>query len=192
MQETAQQQVTQVLNQVVDGHPSAAGQLLPMVYDELRRLARSQLRRQPTGHTLQATALVHEAYLRLVGPTASRWESRAHFFAVSATAMRQVLSNHARRKKAAKRGSTWNRVCLSEIIDPAGEPDVDLMALDHALEKLATLDERQSRLVELRFFGGMTTKEIALVLGVSTSTIEKEWAMARAWLSAELRRSNTA
>lgn len=129
-----------------------------MVYDELRRLARSQLRRQPTGHTLQATALVHEAYLRLVGPTASRWESRAHFFAVSATAMRQVLSNHARRKKAAKRGSTWNRVGLSEIIDPAGEPDVDLMALDHALEKLATLDERQSRLVELRFFGGMTTK----------------------------------
>ncbi len=192
MQETAQQQVTQVLNQVVDGHPSAARQLLPMVYDELRRLARSQLRRQPSGHTLQATALVHEAYLRLVGPTASRWESRAHFFAVSATAMRQVLSNHARHKKAAKRGSTWNRVGLSEVIDPAGELDVDLMALDHAPEKLATLDERQSRLVELRFFGGMTTKEIALVLGVSTSTIEKEWARARAWLSAELRRSNTA
>ena len=191
MRASTEMDVTRVLDRVVDGHPLAAGQLLPMVYDELRRLARAQIRRLPPGQTLQATALVHEVYLRLVGPNETRWESRAHFFAVAASAMRQILSNHARRKRAAKRGSSWKRVALSEIVDPAGSPDVDLLALHHALEKLATLDERQGKIVELRFFGGMTTDEIALVLGVTTSTVAKEWVVARAWLSAELRRGNT-
>lgn len=184
--------VPRTLDRVVSGHPAAAGQLLPTVYDELRRLARSQIRNLPPGQTLQATALVHEAFLRLVGSTETRWESRAHFFAVAALAMRQILSNHARRKRAAKRGSSWNRVALSEIVDPAGEPDVDLLALHDALDRLASLDERQGKIVELRFFAGMTTEEIALVLGISTSTVSKEWVVARAWLSAELRRGKIA
>ncbi len=182
-------QVTRVLGRVADGHRSAVAQLLPLVYEELRRLARSHMRRQ-SGHTLQATALVHEAYVRLVGQVDVKWEGRAHFFAVAATAMRQILSNHARRKRAAKRGSGRARVTLSEVVDPSSGPDVDLLALHEALEKLAGLDERQSQLVEMRFFGGMTVAEIAQVLGVSTSTVEKEWVVARAWLSAELRRND--
>jgi RNA polymerase sigma factor (TIGR02999 family) len=189
MTQATQQQVTQVLERIAEGHDSAARQLLPLVYDELRRLARSHMRRQPSDHTLQATALVHEAYLRLVGQSDVQWESRAHFFAVAATAMRQILANHARAKRAAKRGGGQMLVTLSEAIHPGGGPDVGLLALHDALEKLAALDEHQSKVVELRFFGGMTGDEIAHVLGVSSATVKREWRAARAWLNAELGRN---
>ena len=186
-------QVTQLLAQVGQGHSSAVGELLPMVYDELRVLASSFFRRQRADHTLHPTALVHEAYARLVGSGAdmtgeARWTSRAHFFAIAAKAMRQILANHARDRRAAKRGGDWHRVTLSEALTPSGERDLDLVALDEALEQLNTLDDRQARIVELRFFAEMTVEEISHVLGVSISTVEREWRMARAWLSARLRR----
>lgn len=163
-----------------------------MVYDELRMLASSFFKRQQAGHTLQPTALVHEAYAKLVisGPEMSgesKWTSRAHFFAVAAKAMRQILANHARERRAAKRGGDWHRVTLSEALTPSGQRDLDLVALDEALEDLAALDERQARIVELRFFAEMTIEEISHVLGVSVSTVEREWRMARAWLSGRLR-----
>jgi RNA polymerase sigma-70 factor (ECF subfamily) len=193
----AQQQVTQLLEAVQAGRASAADQLLPLVYDELRALAGSLFRGQRPDHTLQPTALVHEAYARMVKPAAettgssekAQWNSRAHFFAVAATAMRQVLANHARDRRRAKRGGGWHRVTLSEHLTPTSERDVDLLALDEALQALAKLDERQGRIVELRFFAEMSVEEIAHVLEVSTSTVEREWRMARAWLSARLRAS---
>ncbi len=193
-----QQQVTQLLEAVQTGRASAADQLLPLVYDELRALAGSLFRGQRADHTLQPTALVHEAYARMVKPAAettgssakAQWNSRAHFFAVAATAMRQVLANHARDRRRAKRGGGWQRVTLSEHLTPTSERDLDLLALDEALLALAKLDERQGRIVELRFFAEMSVDEIAHVLDVSTSTIEREWRMARAWLSAQLRASN--
>jgi RNA polymerase sigma factor (TIGR02999 family) len=189
MGRTSQQQVTQILGRIAEGHGSAARDLLPLVYDELRRLAASYMRRQPAGHTLQATALVHEAYMRLVGQTEVRWESRAHFFAVAATAMRQILANHARAKGAVKRGGKRMLVTLSEAVDPATGPEIDLLVLHDALEKLTALDEQQSRVVELRFFGGMTGEEIASVLDISPATVKREWRAARAWLNAELERN---
>ena len=196
MPQSSTQQVTQLLDEVDRGHTSAAEQLLPLVYDQLRALASSFFRRQRADHTLQPTALVHEAYAKLVGPAGemsgeARWTSRAHFFAVAAKAMRQILANHARDRRAAKRGGDWHRVTLSEALTPSGERDLDLVALDEALEALAALDERQARIVELRFFAEMTVEEIAHVLGVSVSTVEREWRMARAWLSARLRRGES-
>lgn len=189
MEKTSQERVTQILGRIADGHGSAARELLPLVYDELRRLASSYMRREAAGHTLQSTALVHEAYVRLVGQTETRWESRAHFFAVAAMAMRQILANHARARRATKRGGKRMRVTLSEAINPGGGPDIELLALHDAMEKLAALDERQGRIVELRFFAGMTGEEIAHVLGISPATIKREWRAARAWLNAELERN---
>jgi RNA polymerase sigma factor (TIGR02999 family) len=189
MKGTSQQQVTQILSRIADGHGSAARELLPLVYNELRRLAASYMRRQAPGHTLQSTALVHEAFLRLVRQTDTKWESQAHFFAVAATAMRQILANHARAKRAERRGGKRMRVALSEAISPAAGPDVDLLALHDALEKLAALDEQQSRVLELRFFTDMTGEEIAHVLGISPATVKREWRAARAWLNAELERN---
>ena len=185
-------EVTRLLKGARDGHGSAADQLLPLVYDELRALAGSFFQGQRRNHTLQPTALVHEAYARMVKSGGdesgqSHWTGRAHFFAVAAKAMRQVLSNHARDRRAAKRGGDWHRVTLSDQLTPSGKQDLDLLALDEALERLAALDERQCRIVELRFFAEMTVEEIAHVLGVSVSTVEREWRMARAWLSAQLR-----
>ncbi len=174
-----------------DGRASAGDQLLPLVYDELRALAGSFFRGQ-RDHTLQPTALVHEAYARMVKPGGevsgeAHWTGRAHFFAVAAKAMRQVLANHARDRRTAKRGGGWHRVTLSDQLTPGTKNDLDLLALDEALEGLAALDERQSRIVELRFFADMTVEEIAHVMEVSVSTVEREWRMARAWLSAQLR-----
>jgi RNA polymerase sigma factor (TIGR02999 family) len=184
--------VTQLIEAAQAGRASAAEQLLPLVYDELRALAGSFFRGQRRDHTLQPTALVHEAFAKMVKPVARttgepHWTGRAHFFAVAAKAMRQVLANHARDRLAAKRGGEWHRVTLSNQITPTTRNDIDLIALDEALEKLAALDERQSRIVELRFFADMTTEEVAHVMDTSVSTIEREWRMARAWLSAQLR-----
>lgn len=183
--------VTQVLAALKDGDASAYERLLPVVYEEMRSLARSYLNRQQPGHTLEPTALVHEAYMRLVQQDQPDYSNRVHFFAVAATAMRQLLIDHARRKNAAKRGEGWERVTLSNLKSD-GRSDIDLLDLDEALTEMAELDAQQSRIVELRFFGGLTIEETAEELGISTSTVEREWRAARAWLSARLSGENDA
>ena len=173
---------TQVLAEMVDGDSSAAARLFPLVYEELRALAARKLTHERFDHTLQATAVVHEAFLRLIDQKECGWTNRAHFMAVAARAMRQLLIDHARAKRSAKRGGRWKRVTLSEPSNPEQADTVDLLALDEALTKLTALDERMSRIVELRFFAGLTIAETSEVLGVSTTTVEDDWSMARAWL----------
>lgn len=182
-------EITRILRNLKGGDAASAEQLLPLVYDELRALAASFFARQIPGHTLQPTALVHEAYFRLARNADVEWESRAHFMAVAARAMRQILINHARDKSAAKRGGGMHRVTLDEAVTPANGVgrDLDLLAIDMALQKLADLSERQARIVELRFFSGLTIAESAHVLGVGTTTVEDDWRMAKAWLARELR-----
>ena len=171
------------------GEPQAPGkerlsdEMMSTVYEELRRLAAGYFRTQPSGHTLQPTALVHEAFIRLA--RSNDFESREHFFAVAATAMRQVLASHARRRRALKRGGDMNRVTLSGLQLPESD-GIDLVTLDDALEQLERLSERQANVVVCRFFGGLTLPEIAKTKGVSLTTIEKEWRRARAWLASEL------
>jgi RNA polymerase sigma factor (TIGR02999 family) len=161
--------------------------LLPLVYEQLRALANSHFRGRPAGQTLQPTALVHEAYLKMVNQTGAAWKNRAHFFAVAATAMRQILQDRARRRRAAKRGGgDGQRLTLDGLQTPSGQSIIDMVALDDALTQLAELDPRQARIVELRFFGGLTNDEVAEVLNLSTRMIEKEWRKTRAWLSAQL------
>lgn len=157
-------------------------QMLPVVYEELHRLAAQYLSREATGHTLQPTALVNEAYLRLVDQRRVDWRNRAQFLGLAANMMRRILVNHARDRAAQKRGGNAQQVSLSLLESPSGRPDVDLIALESALDHLAELDERKSRVVELKFFGGLTTEEIAEVLQISGATVEREWAFARAWL----------
>jgi RNA polymerase sigma factor (TIGR02999 family) len=184
-------EVTGLLSELA-ARPDAAGRLMPLVYGQLRALAASWFAAQPAGHTLQPTALVHEAYLRMVGQTRVGWSGRAHFFAVAAKAMRQILVNHAEARHAQKRGGQFDRVTLSDIVDgtPGGarQPDreVDASALHEALSRLEALDERQARIVELRYFGGLNVDEVAHVLDVSVSTVEKDWRMAKLWLVREL------
>jgi RNA polymerase sigma factor (TIGR02999 family) len=179
--------VTELLGRAQRGEADAQAELVPQVYSELRALAASYLRGQRRDHTLQPTALVHEAFLRLVRADASAWQDRAHFFAVAATAMRQILTDHARRRQAAKRGGAEQvRVTLSGVA--AGDSPIDLIALNDILTKLAALDERQARIVELRFFGGLTEEEVASALGVSLRTVQKDWRSAKAWLLTELDR----
>ncbi len=183
-------EVTRILAELNQGDGSATERLLPLVYDELRALAGSYFARRQAGHTLQPTALVHEAYLKLAGGE-GRWQNRAHFMAVAATAMRQILMNHARDKAAAKRGGGAAKITIIEAMTPVtGESDadrqLDLIALDEALTKLAAVSERQARVTELRFFGGLTIADTAHVVGVSTTTVEDDWHMARAWLGREL------
>ncbi len=180
---------TRILNAAADGDPAAAEQLLPLVYAELRALAASHFRNQRQDHTLQPTALVHEVFLRLVDQTHVGWRSRAHFMAIAATAMRQILTDHARRKKAEKRGGGLRRVNLEHAADAAEQQQVDLVALDDILSRLAELDPRKHRVVELRYFGGLSVDEVAEVLGVSKTTVESDWRAARAWLNVELSRS---
>ncbi len=182
-------EVTRILRQLNAGDGSAAERLLPLVYDELRGLANGYFARQPAGHTLQPTALVHEAYLKLAGREGIHWQSRAHFMAVAAKAMRHILMNHARDKAAVKRGGGRRQITLDEGFTPAadGRRELDLIALDEALTKLGELSDRQGRVVELRFFGGLTIAEAAHVLGVGTTTVEDDWHLARAWLGRELR-----
>ena len=182
MQNSTSQQITQILNDIERGQRGAADRLLPLVYDELRLLADGFFQRERVGHTLQPTALVHEAYARLVKQTRVEWKGRAHFLAVAAQAMRRILINYAERRRAAKRGGAWHRITLNDSDTPAPVPDVDLLALDEALAGLEKLDERQCRVVELRFFGGLTVEETAEALGVSNRTVELDWRMARSWL----------
>ncbi len=164
------------------GDRQALDQMLPLVYDELHRLAAGYLARERPDHTLQPTALVHEAFLRLINQREVDWRNRAQFFGVAAGLMRRILVNHARDRAAAKRGGERERVSLSLVEVPSGGPDVDLIALEDAMERLAALDERKAKVVELRFFGGLSVEEVAEVLGVSRATVEREWSFARAWL----------
>ena len=179
--------VTRLLLAWRDGDTVAASRLVPLVYDELRRLARDYLRRERGGHTLQPTALVHEAYLRLVDDSQVQWQGRAHFFGVAARAMRRILVDHARARNAAKRGGGVEKTPLDEAVDlPAASNNVDLVELDGALETLAQAYPRQCEVVELRFFGGLETREIAEVLQVSEKTILRDWNFAKVFLLREM------
>jgi RNA polymerase sigma factor (TIGR02999 family) len=180
--------VTHLLRAIHEGDPHAAAQLLPLVYDELRQLARRKLAHESAGQTLQATALVHEAYLRLVGNDADQhWDHRGHFFAAAATAMRRILIERARQKKRAVHGGGRRRQELHPDLVAAPEPDEDLLALDAALDKLAQRDTLKARLVELRYFAGLTGDQAAEILGIAPSTADRHWVFARAWLRREVR-----
>jgi RNA polymerase sigma factor (TIGR02999 family) len=181
-------EVPRILSAIEQGDPRAAEQLLPLVYDELHRLAAAKMARQGAGHTLQATALVHEAFLRLVKDGEARpWDGRGHFFAAAAEAMRRILVEHARRKAAVKHGGALTRrELIEDRIASAFEPREDLLALDEALDKLALKDPVKARLVNLRYFAGLTMDEAARALGISTATAERYWAYARAWLHRKL------
>jgi RNA polymerase sigma factor (TIGR02999 family) len=174
--------ITQWLLDLRRSDKQGLDQMLPVVYEELHRLATQYLSREATGHTLQPTALVNEAYLRLVDQQRVDWRNRAQFLGVAAQMMRRILVNHARDRAALKRGGNAEQVSLSLLESPSGRPDVDLIALEGALERLAAIDERKCRVVELRFFGGLTTEEIGEVLQISGATVEREWAFARVWL----------
>jgi RNA polymerase sigma-70 factor (ECF subfamily) len=178
--------VTALLAEAKAGKAAALDALLPLVYQELRRVAGAYVRRERPGHTLQATGLVHEAYLRLMRDKHVSWENRAHFCAIAANAMRQILVERARARGAAKRGGAWARLTLDEGTTAAPVAAVDVEALDQALERLAERDPDQARLVELRYFGGLTIEETAEVLGVSPATVKRSWMVARAWLKKEL------
>ena len=179
--------VTQILNAIEHGDPEAAGQLLPLVYDELRRLAAHKLSSEAPGQTLQPTALVHEAYLRLVGKgNEQSWDSRGHFFAAAAEAMRRILVENVRRKRSLKQGGGRVREEFDEVLLAAPKPVEDLLALDEALEKLAARDPVKAELVKLRYFAGMTIEEAAAALGISSATAKRYWTYTRTWLYQEI------
>ncbi|MFV1995657.1 MAG: ECF-type sigma factor, partial [Verrucomicrobiales bacterium] len=167
----------------------AVNRLMPLVYDEMRALAHRYMSRESEGHTLQATELVNEAYLKLVNKDLIDWKGRTHFFAVGATTMRRILVDHARRRKRLKRGGNMRRISLDEGLALSPQKDADLLAVDDALTRLAQIDEDQAKIVEMRFFGGLTVQEVAEVLGVSKRKVEAEWTMVRAWLRRELTNS---
>ena len=181
--------VTVILNAVQHGNPKAAEELLPLVYDELRRLAAWRLANERPGQTLQATALVHEAYLRLIGQEDPGWQGRRHFFGAAAEAMRRILVENARRKKRLKHGGKMERVDIEQVDIPSPLPDDELLAMDEALDRLAEVDPRAVELVKLCFFVGLTQEQAAKELGVSISTVERTWAFARAWLFREIQRA---
>lgn len=174
--------VTQLLVRWRDGDREALEALMPLVYDELRRLAHHYLRQERNDHTLQSTALVHEAYLRLAGQNPPQWQNRAHFFGIAAHIMRQILVEYARGRSAAKRGGSACRLTLDEAVALPQQMDVDVVELDKALTGLAELDAQQSRIVELRFFAGLTIEDTSEVLGISPATVKRDWVTARAWL----------
>lgn len=178
--------VTTLLAKARGGDLEARDAIVPLVYDELRRLAASYLRSERKNHTLQPTALVHEAYMRLVDQRNVVWQNRAHFVAVAAIVMRRLLVNHARGKAAVKRGDGVVPESLTVVGDVGGPAPVDVLALDQALDALAALDERKCRVVEMKVFGGLTTEEIAEAVGVSVATVERDWSFARAWLATQL------
>lgn len=185
--EDTQGRVTRLLDELSGSNQTVVGELMPIVYGELRAIAKRQLRGQRAGHTINTTALVHEAYLKLVNQKEASWQNRAHFLSVAATAMRHVLINYAHRKNAEKRGGGRAAVTFEEALMSAGTAQADeIIALDEALKRLATFNERQSRVVECRFFGGLTLEEISEALGVSTATVHRDWRIARAWLTREL------
>ena len=185
--------ITEALCALRNGAPDAMDRLAPLVYEQLRRIAHRQLRAEPVGHTLSTTALVHEAYLKLVDQTRAEWQDRGHFFAVASGAMRRILVDYARRYRAARRGAGGDGapvrpISLDNTEIPAAERADALVALDEALERLGRLDERQARVVECRFFGGLSEAETAAALGISQRTVAREWVTARGWLYQELRR----
>lgn len=186
----AQPDVTALLSELVEGDQQAAEKLIPLVYDELKRLARSYLRRERTGHTLQTTALVHEAYLRLIRGKPANWQSRSHFFRIAAQLMRRILIDYARGRLREKRGGAKVDLPLNESLVFSPEHSEELVRLDEALERLCKLDARQSQIVELRFFGGLSVEETAESLGISPKTVKRDWAVARSWLHRELRFSD--
>jgi RNA polymerase sigma factor (TIGR02999 family) len=183
--------ITALLGQWQGGDQKALSALTPLVYNELRRLAQSYLNRERGNHTLQGTALVHEAYLRLVDQRQVQWRNRNHFFALSAELIRRILVDHARAKMAGKRGGDQVRLSLEDGMEPAAEEDIDLVALDDALRLLAHIDPQQSRIVELRYFAGLKIEETAEVLNISPATVKRDWAMARAFLKREMQRGSS-
>jgi RNA polymerase sigma factor (TIGR02999 family) len=179
--------VTGILARIGGGDPDAIEDLLPLVYAELRAIADRYMRRERKGHTLQPTALTHEAYLRLVGGNRIEWQSRAHFLAIAAQAMRRILIEHARARRRKKRGGGLKRTSLSAVGAAApGTPQIDVLALNDALERLSSLDERKGRVVELLYFGGLTAEEVGEVLCITGRTVERDWRYARLWLLREL------
>ena len=180
-------EVTVLLAELTKGKQEAAAQLIPLVYDELLRMADRYMRREREGHTLQTTALVHEAYLKLVEQRSVPWQSRAHFFGIAAQLMRRILIDHARGHLREKRGGGLQIVPLDEALVLSPQNPLALIELDSALEKLSALDARQAKIVELRFFGGLTVEESAEVLGVSAKTVKRDWSVAKAWLHGELK-----
>ena len=184
--------VTHILNQIEHGDPAAAEQLLPLVYEQLKKLAAAKMAGERPDHTLQATALVHEAYLRLVGPNDLRsWDSRGHFFAAAAEAMRRILLNHARGKATARRGADWNRVTLSAITAPGGIDPGELIAVDETLDLLERQDSRAGQIAKLRIFAGLSIPEVADVLDIPRRSVDRQWAFARAWLRTHLSADDT-
>jgi len=178
--------VTQLLIDWGKGDKEALDKLVPLVYEELHRQAARYLRHERVGHTLQTTALIHEAYVRLVDQRNVHWQNRAHFFGIAAQMMRRILVDHARTKKRAKRGGSDIRISFTEAALKTPDRNLDIVALDEALERLAEIDEQQSRIVELRFFSGLTVEETAEVLSISTATVKRDWSMAKAWLHREV------
>jgi RNA polymerase sigma factor (TIGR02999 family) len=183
--------VTQLLIAWGQGDQAAMDQLMPLVYDELRRLAKSHMRRERGANTLQTTALVHEAYLRLVDQKESNWQNRSHFFAIAAKMMRRILVDHARARQSRKRGGDARQVAFDEALEVSGERAAEMVALDEALTELAEFDERKSRMVELRFFGGLSIEETAEVLGVSPGTVMRDWTLAKTWLQRRINKRDT-
>jgi len=178
-------EVTQLLTDWANGSPAACDELMPLVYEELRRLAHRHMRGERPGHTLQTSALVHEAFMRLVDQKNVHWESRAHFFAIAAQMMRRILVDYARNRGSAKRGGSARQISFDETIVSEGR-SAEVVALDDALRGLASLDQRKSQIVELRFFGGLSIEETAEVLGVSPGTVMRDWTLAKAWLRREI------
>jgi RNA polymerase sigma-70 factor (ECF subfamily) len=178
--------ITHLLKEWSDGDERALDRLTPLVYEELRQQAARYLRHERPGHTLQTTALINEAYLRLIDVKEVDWQSRKHFFAIAANLMRRVLVDHARRRDAEKRGGDNIRLTLDDTLAVASGPDVDLLAIDEALERLSVIDGQQARVVELRFFSGLSVEETAAALGISPKTVKRDWSVARAWLRREI------
>lgn len=180
-------EVTRLLRQLRAGQPEAAGQLIPLIYDELRRIAGAQMARERPGHTLQATAVVHEAYMRLAGDQEIEWQDRSHFFGIAARTMRRVLLDYARQRRAGKRGGEAARkVDIDADLVISDDRLEDVVALDEVLTRLSAMDEQQGRMVELRFFAGLNVEETASAMGISPRTVKREWRLARAWLEREL------
>jgi RNA polymerase sigma-70 factor (ECF subfamily) len=188
--DSAPEDVTILLAELTKGNERAASQLIPLVYDELRRLAGRYMRRERSDHTLQATELVHEAYLKLVEQRSVDWQGRAHFLGIAAQIMRRILIDHARGHLREKRGGGQEAVPLDEALVFSPEQSHELMKLDESLDRLTALDPRQGKIVELRFFGGLTVEETAEVLGISPKTVKREWSVAKAWLHGDLRRGH--
>ena len=192
MEHEPSSKVSLLLQEWREGDRKALDTLLPLVYTELRRLAHARLRNERPGHTLQSAALVNEAYLRLIGLDAPQWESRAHFFAIAARLMREVLVDYARRHRAGKRGGGACKLSLEDATGVSRRQDVDVVALDDALEALAKIDARQSQVVELRFFAGLSLQEISAALQIAPATVQRDWTAARAWLHREMSKNSRA